>query len=296
MKPLIISLLFLCMACSANAQLKLADKDFNNLVALGELYTHNNMFNDAKTMEAAGALRTPLLNHMIDALIATGKADTGIINTRFLSRPSNDEMKLWYVLREIHYERVDTARKHLPAAEVAKNVLSQQIDERWLLANYYYRIHGGLAMLFNNADLSMYNLETDKLGLKNDTEKAIFFLSITDGLIGGRFKVLQYMKKYDRVAEFASKMPMFNGKPYFYYTNLNIEDFEFIGYDKKESYLTREIESLINTLSVHFMGATAVKMQYSPREIYINSILHHPEIFKYSTSKEVLQQMYDKSK
>jgi hypothetical protein len=287
--------LYLMVICGY-AQPKLTDKDFNNLVALGELYTSNNMAKGDKFAQAADALRTPVLDHMIDALIATGKQDSTILENRFMTRPDNAELKLWYVLREIHYNRIDTSKKRLPNPDVARQVLARDIDERWLLDNYYFSINTGLAMFFNAGDLSHHNFDLDKLGFKNDTEKAIFFYGIMDALANGRFRVLQYLKKPDKLNELNLKMPQFNGKAYFYYTNLNIPDFEYMGYKETESYQKKQIDRFLNTLLIQFMNTASLGDKFHAREIYYNSILYKPEYFKYSALKDNLQMMFDKAK
>ncbi|RYF81722.1 MAG: M28 family peptidase, partial [Chitinophagaceae bacterium] len=66
----------------------------------------------------------------------------------------------------------------------------------------------------------------DKLGLKDDAEKGIFFLNITNALIT-RFRVLNQMKNPDKLLEFAAKMPQFNGKPYYAFTGFAYTDFEY---------------------------------------------------------------------
>lgn len=293
---ILFTIVFACCLTVGNAQLKLSDKDLNNLVALANLYTNNINARGEDFVKAADALRTPALNHVIEALIATGKGDTTILQKRFLARPPHDELMLWYVLREVHYNSTDTTKKHRSEIDVAKDVLNSTIDENWLLDNYYYRIHGGMASVFNTEDLSHYNIVPGDLGFKNDTETAIFFLNTIEALVGGRFLVLQRLKKNDRVMEFARKLPMFNGKPYYYYTNLDFPDFEWIGYGKKESYKKRHIGGVINTLFIQFACITATGDKPAARELYFASILHKPEYFKYTALQDDLQAIYDKSK
>jgi len=290
---LLITLCFICIYCTA--QVKLSDKDFNNLISLSQLYSQNNMATGNAFAKAADALRTPVLNNMVDVLIATGKQDSTVLQPRFINRPTNDEMLLWYVLREIHYNRIDTSKKPFPDPDVARKVLAETIDERLLLDNYYYRLQTGLAMLFNTADLSTHNFDLGNMEFKNDTEKAIFFHSIMSALANGRFQVLHYLKKTEKLTEKQSKMPLFNGKPYYYYTNLDIPDFEITGYKKKESYQEVHVGNFISTLLIQFSNMASTGDNMHARELYFNSILHKPEYFKYSKSKDDLQGMYDKA-
>lgn len=295
MKRAIVLILISFISICGSAQIKLSDKDFNNLIALGELYSHNNMCTGAEFAQKVKTLKTPILDHIIENMIATGKQDSSTIQRSIFRRPNNDELKLWYVIREIHYNRVDTSRKSLPNDVVARKVLSEVIDERWLLDNYYYFARGGLSMYFNEADLSHFNFNLDDFGLKDDTEKAIFFYNIIDALANGRFRVLNYLKKPDKLSAVAARMPMFNSKPYYYYSNLDIPDFDYIGYNKSESYQKQNAEMLINTLLIHFSNLASTGDKFHARELYFNSILHKPEFFKYSQSKVTLQTLYDQS-
>lgn len=291
---LIAIIIFACFV--TQAQLKLDQKDLNNLIAISELYSHNTNETGDEFAKSIDLLRTPKLNHIADALIAIGKGDKTILENRFLARPSDEELVLWYVIREIHYNR--TNEKHTPRPDivVANEILSQKIDNRWLLDNYYYRIHGGIASLFNDADLSKYNFNLDSLGFKDETEKAIFFLNMMDALVGSRFKVLQMMKNNKKILDFCDKLPKFNGKEYFYYKNFDYDDFDWIGYDKTESYNERHIGGLYSTLIAQFSAIAELRDKKDAQKIYFNSIMHEQKYFKFTQSKDDLQSLYDKSK
>lgn len=279
-----------------NSQVKLGLIDFNNLIAISELYSNNTNASGEKFVRSIDSLRTPKLNHIVDALIAVGKGDKAILENRFLARPNDEELVLWYVIREIHYNRVNKKLEPRLDFFVANEILSKKIDSRWLLDNYYYRIHGGIASLFNDANLSKYNFNINSLGFKDEAEKAIFYLNMMDAMVGGRFKVLQMMKNNKKILDFCKKLPKFDGKEYFYYKNFDYDDFDWIGYDKKESYNERHIGGLYSILIAQFSALAELKDMKDAQEIYFNSILHEPKYFKFTESKDDLQFIYDKSK
>jgi hypothetical protein len=293
-QSLIITLLFTTTFCKA--QVKLDTKELTNLIAISELYSRNTNATGDKFAKTIDSLRTPALNRIADALIIVGKANKTILQTRFLARPSDDELIFWYIIREIHYNRTNENKKPRPDIDVANEILSKKIDSRWLLDNYYYRIHGGIASLFNEADLSAYNFNLDSLGFTTETEKAIFFLNMIDALVGGRFKVLQMMKNNNKILEFCDKLPKFNGRQYYYYERFDYPDFDWIGYDKTESYNERHIGGLYSTLIAQFSAAAQVSDKKAAQEIYFSSILHEPKYFKYAQASNDLQALYDKSK
>jgi len=192
---LTVLIALLCFAVLCKAQSQLSERDFNNLVAIGDTYSHNNNARGPAFAKTMDSLQTPALKHITESLKAVGRGDSSVMAYSFLARPSNDELKLWYVIREIHYNNNDEKKKPRPSADVAREVLAADIDERWLLDNYYYRTLPGLAMYFNTADLSKQNIEINRLGFHNDTEKGIFYLDAMFMLAGGRFRALQMLKK-----------------------------------------------------------------------------------------------------
>jgi hypothetical protein len=291
-----LTFLHLLPTILANAQLKLEQTDLNNLIAISQLYSQNPNARGSKFVKSIDSLRTTKLNHIADALIVSGKGDKSILEPRFLERPNDEELVLWYIIREIHYNRTNEKLTPRPDTVVANEILSKKIDSRWLLDNYYYRIHGGISSLFNEANLSNYNFNIDSLGFKDETEKAIFFLNMMDALVGGRFKVLLMMKNNNKILEFCDKLPKFNGKEYFYYKNFDYNDFDWIGYDKTESYNERYIGNLYSTLITQFSATVELRDKKDAQEIYFNSILHEPKYFKFTQSKDDLHLLYDKSK
>jgi hypothetical protein len=288
-------ILFLLFTIVAQAQFKLGQQDFKNLVAISEVYSKNPNARGEAFVKTIDSLRTPKLNHMADVLIEVGKGDLKMLAPKILSRPTNDELIMWYVIREIHYNRVSKTKTPRDPNIVAKEVLTKNIDERWLLDNYYYRIHGGIATLFNDVDLSKYDIDIETLGFKNQTEKAIFYLGFIDALIGGRFKVLRSLNKNDKIIEFSNKLPTINGKQYYSYTDFDFDDFDWIGYETTESYKQFHINSLYEVLIPQFIAIGAIDKKQG-KDMYLNSILHEPKYFIYSKAKEDLEFVYEKSK
>jgi hypothetical protein len=288
-------ILFLLFTIVVQAQLKLGDKDFKNLIAISEVYSKNPNGRGEAFAKSIDSLRTPKLNHIADVLIEVGKGDIKMLAPNILSRPNNEELIMWYVIREIHYNRVSKTKTSRDPNIVASEVLSRKIDERWLLDNYYYRIHGGIATLFNDVDLSKYDINIETLGFKNQTEKSIFYLGFIDAIIGGRFKVLKSLKKNDKIIEFSNKLPTINGKQYYSYRDFDFDDFDWIGYETPESYKQIHINSLYEVLIPQFIAIGEIDKKRG-QEMYFNSILHEPKYFKYSKAKEDLEFVYEKSK
>lgn len=298
MRSALIFTILVCASMLAAAQSKLSEKDTNNLLVLSNLYSHDNMFKADTTHQKANALRSPVLSHVIDGLLAMGKADTSVIGKNILQRPGNDELKLWYVIRSVHYNNIDTVKSHRrPALDVANSILNKDVDERLLLNNYYSMVFGsGIGFLFNQADLSKNNFDLEAYGLKNQTEKAILFLRLLEPMTRGRFMVLQSMKKFDKLEAVVKRLPMFNGKPYYNYTDFNFDDFEDDGLYEKKTFKQFNINFLMQSELIHLNLYAVNKKREEGLVLYYNSILSKPEYFGYSELKEQLEGFYKQLK
>lgn len=289
----LISLLF--ASTFTYSQIDLSDSDLNNLIEIGEYYSKNVMLTQKSAIEDLEKLRTGKLNNIINVLQTQSKQSIDILDKKYLSRPNYEDLVMWYVIREIHYNLTDKENQPRTSLEVAKEFLSQKTDERWLLDNYYFRLYGAVGMIFNTTDLTKYNIELDNYGLKSNTEKAIVYLNLMDAL-GTRFKVLQMLKKNEKLVEFASRMPKFNGKEYFYYNDFDYDDFEWIGHKKKEMFNERHIGLLYEIILAHMNAEININGKKASVEIYQNSVMTKPQYFKYSSAESELKKLYKKNK
>lgn len=277
------------------SQIELSDSDLNKLIEIGEYYSKNVMLTESSAIDDLEKLRTEKLNNIINVLQTQSKQSVDILDKKYLSRPSYDDLVMWYVIREIHYNLTNKKNKPRASLDVAKESLSKKIDERWLLDNYYFRLYGAVAMVFNETDLSTYNIDLDSYGLKSNTEKAIAFLNLMDAL-GTRFKVLRVLNKNKRLLEFASRMPKFNGKEYFYYTDFEYEDFKWIGHNKTEMFNDKHVGLFYDIILAHLNAKLDVHGKKGAVEIFQNSIMKKPQYFKYSSEKSKLKKLYRKNK
>lgn len=289
------TLLFLMITLHGFAQVKLNDTDFNNLLAISKLYTENVNAKGKEFDKSLNELRTPKLNHIVDVLSILDEEDKKMFSPKYLNRPNDEELQLWYVIRQIHYNHQADNKNPKSDNEVAHEVLNSKIDTRWLLDNYYFQVGSGIATLFNDKNLSKINFDIDSYQLKNTTEKAIFFFNISRPLVQ-RFQVLSFVKNYDKLLEFAAKLPSFNNKPYYAYTALDYADFDWIGYDKPETYNERHITEFYGYIMAHFSALAQKNKKEEANDVYFGSILFKPEYFKYSDAEALLKDLYEKKK
>lgn len=286
-----VSVLLLLASLNIFAQVKLADKDFKNLVALCKVYATNVNANGDDFDKQVKTLSTPKLKRVVETLTVLDGSDKNLLSPKYLNRPDNEELQIWYVIAEVQDSRNDSLNTKTDE-QIAKDVLAKKVDERLLVHTYYRMLEGGVGFLSNEMDMSKINIETDKLGLKNDTEKGIFFLNMSHALVT-RFRVLNQLKKPEKLMEFAAKLPQFNGMPYYKFTGFDYPDFEYENDVEKSTYNTLHVGDYYEAVISHFMAIAEKGGSELARDIYFNSILAQPELFKYSSAKDMLQDVYN---
>lgn len=280
--PILLTLVSFCFA-----QVELDSGDLTKLVGIGEAYSKGVSLSETDLQ----MYRSPKFDRVIDTLLVSGQRDGSILDAKYLKRPSDKDLIYWYVIREIHYNRNRESKKPRPDLDVAKEILSTKIDPRWLLDNYYYRIRGGIASYFNEADLSKLDLRFADLGLTDPTEKAIFFFNVMEAVGGGRFMVLLATRNNKKILEFANRFPKFEGKKYYTFTDFSYPDFEWIGYEKRESYNQRHFETYYTTLYAHHKAETEIGEKRLADSLVRESILSKPEYFKFTSFADLLRRL-----
>lgn len=289
MKKLI---LLLALSINCFAQVKLSDKDLDNLLAVSTIYSNDVNGTGKDFKKSLKALKTPKLNHLIETLVLID-GDKEILSPKTLNRPGNEELQLWYVIKELLHNKQEDNKNPRPDKDVAKETLAKKIDERWLLDNYYFQLSGGMATLFNDKNLSSTNFDLNSYQLKSTTEKAIFFFNIIKPMIQ-RFQVLAHVKNPEQLIKFAVKLPEFNGKQYYEYTNFDYEDFEWKDYDGSTTYNSAHMLQFYGYLMAHFMALAETNKIEDAKKLYAGSILNKPEYFKFSGEEEALKEIHSK--
>lgn len=286
----VVALALVATVSTLRAQLTLAPDEMAHLIGLAGVTAKNANPEGKQYNDDVEAHRTPLLNHIVEVMQAIGRRDTSLVGPRVLARPADSELQLWYVMRQIN------RYPDKPAQEVATKALNEKIDSRLLLDNYYKQLNGGIAFLFNDADLSSVNIDIETLGFKSETEKGIFYLDFINALIGARLRVLSMMKNNEGIVNFCSKLPYINRKPYYFFKAFGYKDFEFDLSGKMTNFNENYVGILYNIVLIHWNAVYDLKGSSAAKDIFRNSILSTPEYFKYSGAEGELKKLYNKQK
>lgn len=260
---------------------------------LKEICSQYNVSNKESTLKKLIKTSPSKFESFISELIASKENSSEILNSKYFTRPTNDDLNYWYVLREFHYNNLEPDSLKKTKDQILDWLSKEKIDDRWLLDNYFYRIGNRIEVLFNKADLSERNFNVEALGYKDETEKAMFVLFLIN-TCGQRLSVMKFTGKGDQESV-VKRFPKIDGKCYYYYKDFDYVDFNWVGYKTEESYNRRHIGNFYEVLLNHLNLLLKNKKTDEARELYRESILSKPAFFQYSDSKKILFEFYENS-
>jgi len=228
----------------------------------------------------------------------TIRPNSNVISDEFLKRPNDNDLKLIYIIRQINLN----AGKEKPKdnTELVSDLLKKEIGTQELVDNYYSMLFAAYGNKVKPYDLSKTDFQLNNYGLKDETEKGIFFLvsmRLNGMLIFGYMNIVNppnYEKAYDMI----NKYPTYNGSPYFQFSDLNFPDFKIRieSESKPESYKAYYIDKYYETLLSHLECLKNMGDKEKIYDLVFGSILREEIYFKYSKKEKEIRQLLTKYK
>jgi hypothetical protein len=288
----LVTLLCLLFSINVFSQLRLTREEKDALILIVSTYNAGSPKGRAEGLREVQKTTPARFKHFVDHMIIVQEGTEKILDTDHLTVPSDEELEYWYVVREFHHNKSAPDSMRKTNEQIVDWLSQEKIDRRWLVDNYYYRAASGLGKLYNTVDLSNRNFDLETLGLRDDTEKATFLMFVVNECLL-RLAVMRITGKGDPTSALR-RLPKFNGQDYYFFQNFNYPDFDWIGYQKVESYNTRHIGRFYNTLLNHLELLMKAGEKSQAFTLYENSILSTPEFFHYYSNESSLQDLYAK--
>jgi hypothetical protein len=297
LKKAILTLIAACGTFLAIGQIT----DSPKLIELGKAYK-DFMFRNNPTKDVLKGIRSEVPENLKTAtefIAQTITTKNKLLTLPYLSRPDEKVLKQIYLIRAINHNL--RGENRIDNNKLIDSLSNKNISGYELLDNYYEMLFTSVGNKNQPFDLSKTNLELDRYGLKDDTEKGILVLeaiSFCGTEIWGYINVVKPAntgKAYENIKKF----PKINGRPYYQYTDFYFTDFEMkITTDKDiQSYKGYYLDKFYETLLSHLTclknegGTEKEKM-----DLKLGSILKESELYKYTRYKEVLEGMFEVQK
>jgi hypothetical protein len=222
-----------------------------------------------------------------------------ILADSFLTRPSDKDLKYIYIIKNIN----DNIRKEKPKDnnDLINDLLKSDILPQVLVDGYYSMLITANGNKNQPFDMSKINFDINSYGLKDDTEKSIFFLEVMSQCGAQIWGYMNIVKppNYSLALEYINKYPKFNSLPYFQFLDLNFPDFKTnITSDSKtqsfkEYYIDKYYEILLNHLTCLRETKQGEDKIY---DLMLGSLLKEQNYYKYSKKENQLKDLFKEYK
>ena len=180
------------------------------------------------------------------------KRNEEILADEFLKIPSTDILFAHYLDTKLKWNSFNFGTNKLSVNEVISNTIKENPEKNKMLAFYYKTIFASI--LNNQRSIEPYNknIDFDKLELNNE-ESSILFLSAMRHLgkqMSG-YSSSNFPDNCFRADTFLTKMPKFNGKPYYEFELPEFDDF-LIKVDKRYPKVSFTVYTNLNSLFCSF--------------------------------------------
>ncbi|HTE31182.1 MAG TPA: hypothetical protein VK666_12460 [Chryseolinea sp.] len=271
-----------------------------DLIKLAKVYRDFLWINPPlQTFEQLNSIDNPQLKASKDFILEAVKPNNKITSALYLNRPDSITIKNLFIIRSINWNLHEADPIDNLALIDSLNLLPPSSYEQ--LSSYYEMIFVSVSNKNKPFNMSKVNFNIDSYGLKDDTEKGIFFLEAMQcfGTFIWGYMNIPTPPKYDKALDVIENYPTFNSQPYYQFQDLNFKDF-ILTTDKrkpKESFKKYYINKYMETILYHATCLSQSKRtKAKAQEVLIQSILRNESYYKYSEHPEAFEQIFQRIK
>ncbi len=272
----------------------------DGLIELGKSYRQF-MFRNNPPENVLGSLDkydNTEIAFVADFIQETIRPSNNILSDKFLTRPADKDLKQIYIVRQINLN----VRKENPVDnnQLIETLNKKDITTQELVDNYYSMVFAAYGNKVDPYDLTATDFQLNNYGLKDDTEKGIFFLEsmrLNGLLIFGYMNIVK-PPNYSKALGFINKYPKYNGSPYYQFIDLNFPDFKINieSESKQQSYKEYYIDKYYETLLSHLDCLRDAGEKDKIYDLVLGSLLKEEIYYKYSKREKDIKKLLTKYK
>lgn len=291
-----IPVLFFCFASYSQDSSKLFG---DQLIQLARIYHNFSFVNNPTdaTFSQLNSIDNRELKPSAEFVGESIRSNNSITSQAYLVKPGLATLKFLFVIRLINWNLFES--DPVDNYGLIDSLFKADISKYELLSSYYEMMFVSVGNKNRPFDMSKTNFDLLNMGLEDDTEKGIFFLQSMNTfgtMIWGYMNIVK-PPNYKLALEFIRKYPLYNGQPYYQFSDLNFKDFDVI-IDKrkpKSSYKKHYINRYLNTLLYHSEClAQKKKDKEEQQKVMLGSIMRNESYYKYSETPEVFRSIFQK--
>ena len=260
------------------------------------------MFRNQPTKDVLKEIRSIVdadMAPVADFVAQTITPKNSILHAKYLKRPDDATLKSLYIIRKVSQNLGE--KEPVDNKQLIDSLTNANVPIYELVDNYYEMIFTSDGNKNQPFNLSKMDFKMSDYGLKDDTEKGIFFLKCMNycgKTIWGYMNIAKPMNT-QKAYEFIKKFPKFNGRPYFFYRDFYFDDFEMVVIKSKgvQSYKSYYLDKYYETLLYHLVCLNKEGgSQKDIDDLLLGSILKERSLYSYTQYKETLEEIFKEVK
>ena len=289
MRYIILSILILSSGQTLFGQVN------DGLIELGKAYRQFMFRNNPPeaVLASLGKYDETELAFVADFIKETITPHSDILSGKYLNRPTDKDLKLIFIVERINVN----VRKDNPEDnnKLIESLSKKDIAAHELVDNYYSMVFAACGNKLQPYDMSQTDFQLNNYGLKNDTERGIFFLQSMrlNGMVIFGFINIVKPPNYTKALDFINKYPQYNGSPYYQFIDLNFPDFKMNieSETKPQSYKEYYIDKYYETLLSHLECLVQTGDKEKIYDLVLGSILKEEIYFKYAKREKEIKKL-----
>lgn len=271
----------------------------DEMIKLSKIYRNFHFSNDPPkdAFDQLNAITNAELHHAKEFIGELIRTNNNIATTPYLTRPDSLTLKHLFTIRSINFNLHEADPIDNFYLIDSLNTYPASTYEQ--LSCYYKMLFTAIGNKNRPLNMSSVNFDLNSYGLKDDTEKGIFFLAgmETFGAMIWGYMNIPKPPKYKEALATIQNYPTFNGQPYYQFQDLNFPDFN-ITTDKrrsKESFKKYHINKYLNTLLYHTVClGQKKKLKKEQQDVMLGSIMRNESYYKYSENPDIFRSIFQK--
>jgi hypothetical protein len=287
MRKLVPFVLTLISFCSIGQNLNTNDE----IVNLAKIYRGNHGLSglDENSKSIFEKYQGTKFENVANFIEESTKKKNRIIEIGFLSRPDSATLKIFHTIIMVNYNMYES--NPMDNYKVVEKYLKKDISTYEQIQQYYGSLFVSVINKNRPFDYSDQNWDLDKLGFKDDKEKAVFFLVFMDKLGSQISSYLGAMRgpNWDGIEKYVKLLPKINGKSYFQFDAFYFKDFKMTIYKKnryfKEYYIPKFYDILVGNI---LMMEQKEFDRGNITQFLLTSILSQKQYYEYCNRMDVI--------
>jgi len=263
----------------------------NEIINLAKIYRSNHGLssldvNSSSIFNKYQGTKFETVSNFIEELT---KSKNRIIEPKFLIRPDSTTLKIFHTIIMVNYNMYE--KKPDNNEDVVEKFLNKDISTNEQLQQYYGSLFVSVINKNRPFDYSDLNWNLDELGLKNDKEKAVFFLVFMDKLGSQIYNYHSAMRgpNWDGIEKYVNLLPKVNGKKYYQFDAFYFKDFKMTIYKKRRYFKEYYMPKYYDILVGHILMLE--QKNFNRKEInkfLLTSILSQGQYYEYCNRMDVI--------